>query len=77
MPPDTESHLGRKSGKPLENQGIKRKLSLSDAPFVIRRELGEQLSEIERWPNQNIDNAIQQLEDAKGEIALSKSLTMR
>ena len=32
---------------------------------MLRHELGAQLSEIARWPNQNIANAIQQLEDAK------------
>ena len=40
-------------------------------PFAIRQQLGAQLAEIARWPNQNIANAIQQLVDlAEGDSSV-------
>ena len=48
-----------------ENREIKRRISLGDAPKIIRQGDGSQLSEILHWPDVNIGNAIQQLLEAK------------
>ena len=64
----------------LVRLGSKRRLSLSDAPYIIRQGDGSQLSEIPRLSNLHICNAIQQAQDVEEvgrEREASKSLIMR
>ena len=71
--PDAESQRKRErhlailtiANRDLSIFESKRGLSLSDAPQIIRQGDGSQLSEIPRWPNLHICNAVQQLLDLK------------